>query len=91
MIDALVAMRDDESSFEAVYERLEAAVSRLEDGGLGLEESIALYETGMRLAKRCKEMLDAAELRVTELDTELAPGDPEQDENDENDEFDEAE
>ncbi len=88
MIDALVEMRDDESSFEAVYERLEAAVTRLEDGGLGLEESIALYETGIRLAQRCKEMLDAAELRVTELDAELAP---EELEEGETDEFDEAE
>ncbi len=61
-----------ESSFEGVYEQLEQAVVRLESGGLGLEESIAVYETGMRLARRCKAMLDAAELRVTELEQELA-------------------
>ncbi len=73
MVDALTEALDDSSSFEQVYECLEAAVSQLENGGLGLEESIALYEMGMRLAQRCRAMLDAAELRVSELDVELAP------------------
>lgn len=61
-----------ETSFESVYEQLERAVAQLETGGLSLEESIAVYETGMRLARRCKEMLDAAELRVTEIEREMA-------------------
>jgi exodeoxyribonuclease VII small subunit len=73
MVDALTETLDDGSSFEEIYERLEAAVSRLEEGGLSLEESIALYETGMRLAQRCKALLDAAALRVSELDLEFAP------------------
>jgi len=60
------------AGFESVYEQLEQAVARLESGGLGLEQSIDVYETGMRLARRCKEMLEAAELRVTELEQELA-------------------
>jgi exodeoxyribonuclease VII small subunit len=72
MNDSLVAAEGSEASFEAVYLQLEQAVSRLEAGGLGLEESIGLYEAGMRLARRCKEMLDAAELRVIELEQELA-------------------
>lgn len=58
--------------FEEVYRRLEETVERLESGGLGLEESIALYERGMRLAHRCKVLLDAAELRVSELQHEFA-------------------
>ena len=58
-------------SFEAVYQRLGHAVGRLEAGGLSLEESIQLYEAGTRLARRCKEMLDAAELRVSELQQEF--------------------
>jgi exodeoxyribonuclease VII small subunit len=73
MQDALTELDEDSSSFEANYESLEAAVARLEEGGLSLEESIGLYETGMRLARRCKELLDAAELRVSELDDEFAP------------------
>jgi exodeoxyribonuclease VII small subunit len=57
----------DQESFEQVYSRLEETVRRLEEGGLPLDESIALFEQGMRLAGRCKELLDGAELRVTTL------------------------
>ena len=60
-----------QESFETVYTRLEETVRQLEDGGLSLDESIALFEQGMRLAKRCKELLDGAELRVTVLAEEL--------------------
>jgi exodeoxyribonuclease VII small subunit len=54
-------------SFEELYRRLEETVEKLERGGLPLEQSIALYEEGMQLAKRCQEILDKAELRVTKL------------------------
>ena len=54
-------------SFEAVYKRLEETVRRLEEGGLTLDESIALYEEGMTLAKSCQSLLDQAELRITNL------------------------
>jgi exodeoxyribonuclease VII small subunit len=58
---------DETESFEAVYKRLEETVRRLEEGGLTLDESIALYEEGMDLARRCQGLLDQAELRVTNL------------------------
>ncbi len=54
-------------SFEAVYKRLEETVRRLEEGGLTLDESIALYEEGMQLARSCQVLLDQAELKVTNL------------------------
>jgi exodeoxyribonuclease VII small subunit len=54
-------------SFEAVYKRLEETVRRLEEGGLTLDESIALYEEGMTLAKTCQSLLDQAELKITTL------------------------
>jgi len=57
----------DDLSFEAAYNELEATVQRLETGELTLEEAIALYERGMRLAQRCTEALDAAELQVQQL------------------------
>lgn len=53
--------------FEELYNQLEATVGRLEDGGLTLEESLALFEQGMKLARRCREILRQAELRVTRL------------------------
>ncbi len=54
-------------SFEAAFGELEATVRRLETGELTLEEAIALYERGMRLARRCSEALDAAELQVRQI------------------------
>lgn len=59
------AKRDE--PFEELYRRLEETVEKLEKGGLSLEDSIALYEQGMELAKRCQAILDAAELRITKL------------------------
>jgi exodeoxyribonuclease VII small subunit len=58
--------------FESVYKRLEETVARLEDGGLTLDESLALYEEGMKLARRCQELLQQAELKVTKLQEEFA-------------------
>lgn len=59
--------------FEALYKRLEETVARLEAGDLTLEESLALYEEGAKLAKRCQELLRDAELRVTRLQEQFAP------------------
>lgn len=53
--------------FEQSLERLTQIVERLEDGELGLEESLALFEEGIRLARTAQERLDAAEKRVEEL------------------------
>ena len=57
---------------EELFQRLEQAVAKLEEGNLPLEEALALYEEGMRLAQRCQEMLDQAELRVTRLQEAFA-------------------
>jgi exodeoxyribonuclease VII small subunit len=54
-------------SFEEAFTELETAVQRLEAGDLTLEEAIALYEQGMRLAQHCSSALDAAELKVQTL------------------------
>ena len=59
-------------SFESVYRQLEEVVRRLDDGGLTLDESIALYEQGMTLAKTCQSLLDQAELRITRLQDDFA-------------------
>ncbi len=54
-------------TFEQAFGELETTVQRLEAGDLTLEEAIALYERGMRLAQHCNDTLDAAELQVQEL------------------------
>jgi exodeoxyribonuclease VII small subunit len=62
-------------SFEEAYARLEDIVARLESGELSLDDSVALYEEGQRLARHCGALLDAAELRVQQLneDGTLSP------------------
>jgi exodeoxyribonuclease VII small subunit len=65
---------DKKDGFEALYGRLEEAVTKLEQGGLTLEESLALYEEGMNLARRCQELLQNAELRITRLQESFTNG-----------------
>ncbi len=60
-------MGNKDPTFEQLFNELEATVQELEAGNLTLDESLALYESGMRLAKRCNEQLDRAELRLQEL------------------------
>ncbi len=54
-------------AFEEAFAELANTVRRLEEGDLPLEEAITLYERGMRLARRCHNALDAAELQVQQL------------------------
>ena len=66
--------KPEDEGFEVIYRRLEAAVTKLEAGGLTLEQSLALYEEGMKLARRCQELLRSAELRITRLQESFANG-----------------
>lgn len=54
----------NEISFEEAFRRLETIVSTLESGRGELEESLARYEEGIRLLRRCRQILDGAERRV---------------------------
>jgi exodeoxyribonuclease VII small subunit len=54
-------------SFEQAFDELQQTVQRLEAGDLTLDEAIATYERGMRLARRCGAALDAAELQIQQL------------------------
>ena len=51
-------------TFEAALQRLETIVQRLEKGELPLEESLVLYEEGVRLARLCHGKLEEAEGRI---------------------------
>jgi len=57
----------DALSFEQALAELDQTVQRLSEGGLTLDESIALFERGQALAARCNELLDKAELRLRQL------------------------
>ena len=54
-------------SFEASAERLTTIVKQLESGELSLEESLRLFEEGVKVARVAQSRLDAAEKRVDEL------------------------
>ena len=54
-------------SFEEALKKLESIVSQLEDESITLEESVNLYEEGVKLSKFCSEILDNAELRIEQV------------------------
>jgi len=60
-------METDDLSFEEAFARLEEAVGRLEGSGLTIEDMVAQFEQGMRLARLCYERLNAAQARVSVL------------------------
>jgi exodeoxyribonuclease VII small subunit len=51
-------------SYEAAREELIQVVQRLESGGAPLDESLALWERGEKLATICQTWLDGAKARV---------------------------
>lgn len=59
-------------SFEDALRRLEEIVNELEDESISLEESIDLYEEGIKLSKICTETLEEAELRIKKVVDEHA-------------------
>ena len=54
-------------SFEASLKELEEIVRQLEEGDLPLEESLRLFEDGVRLSRTCRESLTSAERRIEVL------------------------
>jgi exodeoxyribonuclease VII small subunit len=54
-------------SFEESVAQLENIVAAIESGQIGLEESLAKYEQGMELVKKCRGILDRAEKRIEQL------------------------
>ncbi|HET9533388.1 MAG TPA: exodeoxyribonuclease VII small subunit [Blastocatellia bacterium] len=58
---------ETEKSFESSLRELEEIVEQLEAGDLPLEESLELFERGVRLSRECQKRLDAAERRVEVL------------------------
>jgi exodeoxyribonuclease VII small subunit len=53
--------------FDEALDELRSVVTRLEQGGMPLEESITLYERGAALHDHCARLLDTAEARVQRL------------------------
>ena len=69
-------MSDEIPTYSDAVQRLETIVSTLERGGMGLDETLKLYEEGAELLKLCKKELAAAEgklneMQLDELESEL--------------------
>jgi exodeoxyribonuclease VII small subunit len=60
-------MSEKKVSFEASLSDLEKIVRQLEDGDLPLEESLKLFEVGVKLSRECQERLAKAERRIEVL------------------------
>jgi len=59
--------KDNLKDFEKSLQNLEKIVSNMESGDLGLEESLAQFEKGIKLARNCQDTLTNAEFRVEQL------------------------
>ena len=54
-------------NFEKLMTELEETVSKMENGDVSLDESLTLFEKGIKLSKSCQKILDDAEKKVTVL------------------------
>ena len=60
-------MAKDDLKFEDALKRLEQIVDAIEQGKIGLEDSIKSYEEGMALVRRCRTVLMDAEQKIQHL------------------------
>ncbi|MBF7018622.1 exodeoxyribonuclease VII small subunit [Staphylococcus sp. 18_1_E_LY] len=72
-------MTNKKQSFEEMMEELESIVQKLDNENVSLEESLDLYQRGMKLSASCEETLKNAENKVNELIKEENDTDEEQD------------
>ena len=65
----------DSMSYEQAIGELESLIQRIEQGEVGLEESLAEYRRGAALLKRCRSVLEAAQAQIEELTSDGAEDD----------------
>ena len=58
------------NSFETAIKELEDIVDKLESGDINLEDSVHLYEKGVKLKKYCEEKLKEVELKIKKIKIE---------------------
>ena len=59
--------KDKENSFEKNLQKLENIVEKLESGEISLEESVQLYEEGMKIKKICDNKLKDIEMQIKKI------------------------
>lgn len=58
---------ENKLTFEQAMEKLEETVTKLENAKGGLNDTLQLYEEGVRLAAMCNSMIDEAQQKITVL------------------------
>lgn len=66
-----MAKKATKETFEDKLHRLEEISNLLDSEEIGIEQSIELYEEGIKLSKVCMDTLKNAELKITELKSKL--------------------
>jgi exodeoxyribonuclease VII small subunit len=62
--------KEKDNNFETNLKKLEVIVDKLESGNIGLEESVKLYEEGMRIKKICDKKLKDIEMQIKKIKIE---------------------
>jgi exodeoxyribonuclease VII small subunit len=62
--------KEKDNNFEANLKKLEVIVDKLESGDIGLEESVKLYEDGMKIKKICDKKLKDIEMQIKKIKIE---------------------
>ena len=62
--------KDKDNNFENNLKKLEVIVDKLESGDIGLEESVKLYEEGMKIKKICDNKLKDIEMQIKKIKIE---------------------
>ena len=62
--------KEKDGNFEINLKKLEVIVDKLESGDIGLEESVKLYEEGMKIKKICDEKLKEIDMQIKKIKIE---------------------
>lgn len=62
--------KEKDNNFETNLKKLEEIVDKLESGDIGLEESVKLYEEGMKIKKICDKKLKDIEMQIKKIKIE---------------------
>ena len=62
--------KEKDNNFEANLKKLEVIVDKLESGEIGLEESVKLYEEGMKIKTICDKKLKDIEMQIKKIKIE---------------------
>ncbi|MDC0342940.1 exodeoxyribonuclease VII small subunit [Alphaproteobacteria bacterium] len=62
--------KEKDNNFETNLKKLEMIVDKLESGDIGLEESVKLYEEGMKIKKICDKKLKDIEMQIKKIKIE---------------------